>query len=75
MASYPIIKSSFFKNAFHGRTSAAVATADNRKLSDSNKHLQQSLLFLPLNQIDLVEAEQKKEMSLVIIELVKVLVD
>lgn len=49
-----------FDNAFHGRTSAAVATTDNKKIV-APINAQQVVTFLPLNEIDLVEAELKKE--------------
>ena len=57
-----------FENAFHGRTSAAVATTDNRKIV-APMNAQQVVTFLPLNQIELVEAELKKgDVACVIIE-------
>lgn len=57
-----------FENAFHGRTSAAVATTDNPKIV-APINAQQVVTFLPLNQIDLVEAELKKgDVACVIIE-------
>jgi acetylornithine/N-succinyldiaminopimelate aminotransferase len=57
-----------FKNAFHGRTSAAVATTDNPKIV-APMNAQQVVTFLPLNQIELVEAELKKgDVACVIIE-------
>ena len=57
-----------FENAFHGRTSAAVATTDNPKIV-APMNAQQVVTFLPLNKIDLVEAELKKEdVACVIIE-------
>lgn len=49
-----------FDNAFHGRTSAAVATTDNKKIV-APINAQQVVTFLPLNEIGLVEAELKKE--------------
>ena len=39
-----------FKNAFHGRTSAAVAATDNKKIS-SPLNLQQAVTFLPFNDL------------------------
>ena len=48
-----------FDNSFHGRTSAAVAVTDNKKIV-APLNAQQEVTFLPLNQIDLVEAELKK---------------
>jgi acetylornithine/N-succinyldiaminopimelate aminotransferase len=57
-----------FTNAFHGRTSAAVATTDNLKIV-APMNAQQVVTFLPLNQIELVEAELKKgDVASVIIE-------
>jgi acetylornithine aminotransferase len=57
-----------FHNAFHGRTSAAVATTDNPKIV-APMNAQQVVTFLPLNQIELVEAElQKGDVCTVIIE-------
>ncbi len=57
-----------FNNAFHGRTSAAVAATDNAKINAPiNK--QQEVTFLPLNDIDLVKDElQKGDVCAVIIE-------
>ncbi|WP_457617457.1 aspartate aminotransferase family protein [Lutibacter sp.] len=57
-----------FKNAFHGRTSAAVAATDNDKINAPiNK--QQEVTFLPLNNIDLVKTElEKGDVAAVIIE-------
>ena len=57
-----------FDNSFHGRTSAAVAVTDNKKIV-APLNAQQEVTFLPLNQIDLVEAELKKgDVCAVIIE-------
>ena len=57
-----------FENAFHGRTSAAVATTDNKKIV-APINAQQVVTFLPLNKIDLVETELKKgDVACVIIE-------
>ena len=57
-----------FDNSFHGRTSAAVAVTDNKKIV-APINAQQVVTFLPLNQIDLVEAELKKgDVCSVIIE-------
>jgi acetylornithine aminotransferase len=57
-----------FENAFHGRTSAAVATTDNPKIV-APMNAQQVVTFLPLNEIELVEAELKKgDVASVIIE-------
>ncbi|MNQ00438.1 Acetylornithine aminotransferase [compost metagenome] len=49
-----------FDNSFHGRTSAAVAVTDNKKIV-APINAQQVVTFLPLNNIDLVEAELKKD--------------
>ncbi len=49
-----------FEKSFHGRTSAAVAVTDNININ-APINLQQEVTFLPLNQIDLVEKELKKE--------------
>lgn len=70
MASFHTNKSRVvsFNNAFHGRTSAAVATTDNKKIV-APINAQQVVTFLPLNEIDLVEAELKKgDVACVIIE-------
>ncbi|MCF8322479.1 MAG: aminotransferase class III-fold pyridoxal phosphate-dependent enzyme [Flavobacterium sp.] len=70
MASFHTNKSRVisFNNAFHGRTSAAVATTDNPKIV-APMNAQQVVTFLPLNQIELVEAELKKgDVACVIIE-------
>ncbi|MGV8944842.1 MAG: aspartate aminotransferase family protein [Lutibacter sp.] len=57
-----------FKNAFHGRTSAAVAVTDNSAINAAI-NLQQKVTFLPLNDIDLVIKEIKKDdVAAVIIE-------
>lgn len=57
-----------FDNSFHGRTSAAVAATDNKKIV-APLNAQQEVTFLPLNNIDLVEAElQKGDVCCVIIE-------
>jgi acetylornithine aminotransferase len=57
-----------FHNSFHGRTSAAVAVTDNKKIV-APINAQQVVTFLPLNQIDLVEAElEKGDVTAVIIE-------
>ena len=57
-----------FDNAFHGRTSAAVAVTDNKKIV-APINAQQVVTFLPLNNIDLVEVELKKgDVCCVIIE-------
>ena len=57
-----------FDNSFHGRTSAAVAVTDNKKIV-APLNAQQAVTFLPLNQIELVEAELAKgDVTAVIIE-------
>lgn len=57
-----------FHNAFHGRTSAAVAVTDNEKINAPiNK--QQRVNFLPLNDLQAVEKELAKgDVGSVIIE-------
>ncbi len=49
-----------FQNGFHGRTSAAVAVTDNDKIN-APLNKQQDVTFLPLNQLELVQNELKKE--------------
>ncbi len=57
-----------FKNAFHGRTSAAVAATDNPKIN-APLNQQQKVTFLPLNHVDLVKGEiEKHDVCAVIIE-------
>lgn len=57
-----------FENSFHGRTSAAVAATDNKKIV-APMNAQQSVTFLPLNKIELVEKElEKEDVCCVIIE-------
>ena len=57
-----------FDNSFHGRTSAAVAVTDNKKIV-APINAQQVVTFLPLNQVYLVETElQKGDVCTVIIE-------
>ena len=57
-----------FNNAFHGRTSAAVATTDNATIN-APINLQQEVTFLPLNNIELVIHELgKNDVAAVIIE-------
>jgi acetylornithine aminotransferase len=57
-----------FKGAFHGRTAGTLAVTDNPNISapiNSRKHV----TFVPLNNIEAVEAElSKKDVSAVIIE-------
>ncbi len=70
MASFHTNKSRVisFHNAFHGRTSAAVATTDNPKIV-APMNAQQVVTFLPLDEIELVENELKKgDVACVIIE-------
>jgi acetylornithine aminotransferase len=57
-----------FKKSFHGRTAAAVKVTDNPKIvAPINDNI--PVTYLPLNQIDLVEAElQKGDVCAVIIE-------
>jgi acetylornithine aminotransferase len=57
-----------FNNAFHGRTSAAVAVTDNKSIN-APINLQQKVTFLPLNDIELVIHELGKgDVAAVIIE-------
>jgi len=57
-----------FNNSFHGRTSAAVAITDNKKIN-APINLQQEVTFLPLNDIELVKKElNKNDVAAVIIE-------
>ncbi len=57
-----------FKNAFHGRTSAAVAVTDNLSIN-APINLQQEVTFLPLNDLELVIHEiGKGDVAAVIIE-------
>jgi acetylornithine aminotransferase len=57
-----------FSNAFHGRTSAAVAVTDNKNIN-APINLQQQVVFLPLNDIELVIHEiGKGDVAAVIIE-------
>ncbi len=57
-----------FNNSFHGRTSAAVAVTDNKKIN-APINLQQEVTFLPLNDIELVKKElNKNDVAAVIIE-------
>ena len=58
----------YFKNSFHGRTSAAVAVTDNTTIN-APLNLQQDVVFLPLNNIELVIHELGKgDVAAVIIE-------
>ena len=57
-----------FKNAFHGRTSAAVAVTDNPNIV-APINSQQKVTFLPFNEIDKVKIElEKNDVSSVIFE-------
>ncbi len=57
-----------FDNAFHGRTSAAVAATDNKKIN-APLNQQQQVTFLPLNDINSVKSElQKGDVCAIIIE-------
>ncbi len=57
-----------FHNSFHGRTSAAVAVTDNKKIV-APINAQQMVTFLPLNNIELVKNElEKGDVCAVIIE-------
>jgi len=57
-----------FNNSFHGRTSAAVAVTDNATIN-APINLQQQVVFLPLNNIELVIHEiGKGDVAAVIIE-------
>ncbi|MBE0422599.1 MAG: aminotransferase class III-fold pyridoxal phosphate-dependent enzyme [Lutibacter sp.] len=70
MASFETGKSRIisFKNAFHGRTSAAVAVTDNASIN-APLNLRQAVTFLPLNDIELVIREiGKGDVAAVIIE-------
>jgi acetylornithine/N-succinyldiaminopimelate aminotransferase len=60
-----------FKNAFHGRTSAAVATTDNPAIN-APINLQQEVTFLPLGDIKALETELiKEDVCAVIIEYIQ----
>ena len=70
MASFETGKSKViaFDKAFHGRTSAAVAATDNRKIN-APINSQQEVVFLPLNDSILLEKElSKNDVAAVIIE-------
>lgn len=57
-----------FKNAFHGRTSAAVAATDNKKIN-APLNLQQKVTFLPFDNDVLLEKElQQGDVCAVIFE-------
>ena len=60
-----------FKNSFHGRTSAAVATTDNEKIN-APLNKQQRVTFLPLNDIAGFQQEiSKGDVCAVIIEAIQ----
>lgn len=60
-----------FKNAFHGRTSAAVATTDNSKIN-APLNQQQEVTFLPFNDEVALEKElQKGDVCAVIFEAIQ----
>ena len=60
-----------FKNAFHGRTSAAVATTDNPAIN-APINQQQEVIFVPLGDLKAVENElAKKESCAVILEFIQ----
>ncbi|MDN3642672.1 aminotransferase class III-fold pyridoxal phosphate-dependent enzyme [Lutimonas halocynthiae] len=70
MASFETGKSKViaFEKAFHGRTSAAVAATDNKKIN-APINSQQEVVFLPLNDAELLEKELlKNDVAAVIIE-------
>lgn len=70
MASFETGKSKViaFEKAFHGRTSAAVAATDNKKIN-APINSQQEVVFLPLNDTVLLEKElRKNDVAAVIIE-------
>lgn len=70
MASFETGKSKViaFEKAFHGRTSAAVAATDNKKIN-APINSQQEVVFLPLNDKALLEKElRKNDVAAVIIE-------
>ncbi len=57
-----------FKNAFHGRTSAAVATTDNQAIN-APLNQQQEVTFIPFNDVAALEQElQKGDVCAVIFE-------
>ncbi len=60
-----------FKNGFHGRTSAAVATTDNPSIN-APINLQQEVTFLPLNDFEAFEsAIQSDDYCAVILETIQ----
>lgn len=62
MASFHTGKSKVlsFHNSFHGRTSAAVAATDNKKIN-APLNQQQEVVFVPLNDIEAVKTELAKD--------------
>jgi acetylornithine aminotransferase len=57
-----------FKNAFHGRTSAAVAATDNQNIN-APLNQQQEVTFIPFNDVQALEEElQKGDVCAVIFE-------
>ena len=60
-----------FKNAFHGRTSAAVAVTDNKGIN-APLNAQHQVTFLPFNDVDALEKElQKGDVCAVIFEAIQ----
>lgn len=60
-----------FKNAFHGRTSAAVATTDNPKIN-APINAQQKVTFLELGDLEAVKTElEKGDVCAVILEFIQ----
>ncbi len=60
-----------FKNAFHGRTSAAVATTDNPSIN-APLNMQHEVTFLAFNDLEALEKElQKKDVCAVIFEAIQ----
>ena len=60
-----------FSNGFHGRTSAAVAATDNKKII-APINAQQEVTILPLNDIEGVKAElEKGDVCAVIVEFIQ----
>ncbi|SHI66698.1 aspartate aminotransferase family protein [Pseudozobellia thermophila] len=60
-----------FTNGFHGRTSAAVAATDNRKIN-APINLQQKVTFLPFNDLQAFQSEiEKGDVCAVIIETIQ----
>jgi len=60
-----------FENAFHGRTSAAVAATDNSKIN-APLNKQQAVTFLPFNNVKALESElSKRDVCAVIFEAIQ----